>query len=124
MSVGRGDGSSYTAEITGLGTHTAGQWPISLSISAIGIIVAEVAAYVSGTPGDGFAVKLEAGYRVSGGVLSIGPVVASLPLVAFGSAVGVTADLGVDGEYVVLLVDGLTGITFDVDTFWKAWSTA
>lgn len=124
MSVGRSDGAAYTTVITGAGTHIAGRWPINLSLNSIGIVTAEVAACVDGATGDGFAVELKAAYRVTGGVLSIGPVAISMALAAFGTASGVTADLDVDGEYVVLLVEGLTGIAFDVDTLWKAWSTA
>ena len=124
MSVGRFDSSAYSAIITGAGTHTAGQWPVNLSVAAIGIVTAEVAAYVDGTPGDGFAAELKAAYRVSGGVLSLGPVAIVLPLATFGAAAGVAVDLDVSGEYIILTVDGLAGITFDVNTLWKAWSTA
>lgn len=124
MTVGRSDSSAYSAIITGTGTHTAGQWPVNLNVPAIGVVTAEITAYVDGTPGDGFAAELKAAYRVSGGVLSLGPVAIVLPLATFGTAVGVTVNLDVSGEYIILTVDGLAGITFDVDTLWRAWSTA
>lgn len=49
-----------------------------------------------------------------------------MPLVGVQSqpSAGVAVDLDVSGEYVILTVDGLAGIAFDVDTLWKAWSTA
>jgi hypothetical protein len=124
MTVGREDHSSYTMNVTGAGTHTAGTWPVDLDVEAIGLITAKVVAYVDGNPDEGFVVELKAGYRVSAGALSLGPVATPLPLVTFGSTAGVAADLDVDGANMVLLVDGLAGITFDVDTRWDAWSTA
>lgn len=124
MSVGRFDESAYSVSISGVGIHVDGQWPINLNNDAIGVVTATIAAFVVGTPGDGFGAELKAAYRVSGGVLSIGPVSNSLPIEAFGSAVGVSVDIDVNGEYITLLVDGLSGINFDVDTLWKGWSTA
>lgn len=37
MSVGRFDSSAYSATITDTGTHAAGQWPVNLSVPAIGV---------------------------------------------------------------------------------------
>lgn len=124
MTVGREDHSSYSVTITGTGTHIAGQWPIDLSVEATGLVTAKVAAYVVGDPDNGFVAELKAAYRVSSGALSLGPVAFPLPLAAFGSAAGVAVDLVADGATINLVVDGLSGITFDVDTRWDAWSTA
>ncbi len=124
MSVGRFDSSGYSVVISDVGPHIAGRWPINLMVDAVGIITAKVTAFVDGTPGDGFAAELKVAYRVNGGTLSLGTVAHVLPIETFGSAAGITVDIGFSGEFATLIVNGLSGITFDVDTHWEGWSTA